>query len=92
NSGFDDYAGVDVKGKIVLVLRFEPPPKNEKSPFRRYPRTSHHAELRTKAANAHSHGAIGMILVDLDPSRKGKKELISIKRSLMQIDGTLNRP
>ena len=89
NFGFDDYAGVDVKGKIVLVLRYEPPPKNEKSPFRHYPRYSHHAELRTKAANAHSHGAIGMILLNLDPSRKGKKELISINRSLMQIDGTL---
>ena len=31
--GYDDYAGIDAKGKIVLVLRYEPPPKNEKSPF-----------------------------------------------------------
>src|SRR5215204_2862041 len=32
--GYDDYAGVDVKGKIVIVLRYEPPPKSNLSPFR----------------------------------------------------------
>ncbi|MFQ5904313.1 MAG: hypothetical protein ACE5JO_11545, partial [Candidatus Binatia bacterium] len=41
--GYDDYAGVDVKGKIALVLRYEPPPKNENSPFRKHPRYSRHA-------------------------------------------------
>jgi hypothetical protein len=29
--GYDDYAGIDVKGKIVLVLRYEPPPKDERA-------------------------------------------------------------
>jgi len=80
--GYDDYAGIDVQGKIVLVLRYEPPPKDEKSPFRKHPNTSTHATVRAKAANASNHGAIGMILVDLSPLREGEKELIPIRRSL----------
>src|SRR5574341_1348407 len=50
--GYDDYAGIDVKGKIVLVLRYEPPPKDDKSPFRKAPDYATHAALRTKANNA----------------------------------------
>ena len=80
--GYDDYAGVDVKGKIALVLRYEPPPKGEKSPFRKPPGFSPHATLRTKATNARNHGASAMILVDLGPPRAGEKDLIPIARSL----------
>jgi hypothetical protein len=80
--GYDDYAGLDVKGKIVLVLRYEPPPKDEKSPFRRYPDYSNHAALRTKASNARAHGAAGMILVDLHHSGEREEELISMRGSL----------
>ncbi|MBI4490323.1 MAG: M20/M25/M40 family metallo-hydrolase, partial [Deltaproteobacteria bacterium] len=87
--GYDDYAGVDVKGKIVLVLRYEPPPKNEKSPFRKHPDYSNHASLRAKATNARDHGAIGMILVDLHPARQGQEELIPLRRSLGRSDGSL---
>jgi hypothetical protein len=80
--GYDDYAGIDAKGKIVLVLRYEPPPKGDKSPFQKPPRYSRHAALRTKAINARDHGAVGMILVDLSYSGDGTKELISTKSSL----------
>src|ERR1051326_3432682 len=38
NYAYDDYAGIDAKGKIVLVLRYEPPPQDDKSPFGRWPR------------------------------------------------------
>lgn len=79
--GYDDYAGVDVKGKIALVLRYEPSPKDDKSPFRKSPHYSRHAALRVKAANARDHGAMGMILVDLHPERGGKRELISLMRT-----------
>src|SRR4051812_31030344 len=37
---YDDYRGIDAKGKIVVVLRYEPPPKDEKSPFRKAPQYS----------------------------------------------------
>ena len=80
--GYDDYAGIDAKGKIVLVLRYEPPPKDEKSPFQKAPRYSNHATLRAKANNARDHGAVGMILVDLNHSGDEQKELISTLSSL----------
>jgi hypothetical protein len=80
--GYDDYAGLDVKGKIVILLRYEPPPKNDKSPFRKAPRYSTHAALRAKANNAREHGAAGMILVDLNTPGTGEKELISTRNSL----------
>jgi aminopeptidase YwaD len=80
--GYDDYAGIDAKGKIVLVLRYEPPPKNDRSPFQKPPRYSRHAALRTKAINARDHGAVGMILVDLNHSGDKKPDLLSLKSSL----------
>lgn len=80
--GYDDYAGVDVKGKIALVLRYEPPPKGEKSPFQKGARFSPHATLSAKATNARDHGASAVILVDLHPPRAGEKDLIPITRSL----------
>ncbi|HSG73463.1 MAG TPA: M28 family peptidase, partial [Planctomycetaceae bacterium] len=85
--GYDDYAGVDVKGKIALVLRYEPPPKDEKSPFQKPPRYSNHSSLHTKARNARDHGAIGMILVD--SHHEGEKELVSLRRSLWRSEGGL---
>jgi hypothetical protein len=77
--GYDDYDGVDAKGKIVLVLRYEPPPKDAKSPFRKFPNYSTHATLRSKANNARDHGAVGMILVDLNPDADERGELLSTR-------------
>ena len=87
--GYDDYAGVDAKGKIALVLRYEPPPKSEKSPFRKLPNFSSHSTLRAKAANARNHGAAAMVLVDLQPERPRDKELISIARTMGRGEGDL---
>lgn len=80
--GYDDYAGTDVKDKIVLVLRYEPPPKDDKSPFRKHPDYSTYAALSAKANNARDHGAVGMILVDLHQPGDGRQELISTRSSL----------
>ncbi|MGH7873874.1 MAG: M20/M25/M40 family metallo-hydrolase [Candidatus Binatia bacterium] len=81
--GYDDYAGIDVKDKIVLVLRYEPPPKDDRSPFRKLPGYSIHSALRTKANNARDHGAVGMILVDLNEAgTDDKNELLSTRSSL----------
>src|SRR5436309_1189388 len=77
--GYDDYAGIDVKGKIVIVLRYEPPPKDDKSPFQKPPRYSAHATLRAKANNARDHGAAAMILVDLNRREEAGQELISTR-------------
>ena len=60
---YDDYAGLDVKGKIVLVLRHEPQENDEKSVFAGKALTSH-SLFTNKAANAKMHGAAAMILID----------------------------
>ncbi|MSP38180.1 MAG: M20/M25/M40 family metallo-hydrolase [Deltaproteobacteria bacterium] len=88
-SGYDDYAGLDVKNKIVLVLRYEPPPKSAKSPFRNAPDYSNHSALRTKANNARDHGAAGLILVDLNQRGEDKTELITTLGSLARGGGSL---
>ena len=87
--GYDDYAGIDVQGKIVVVLRYEPPPKNSQSPFRKSPDFSTHAALRTKANNAREHGAVGMILVDMDSRSEPKNELMSLRSSLWRTGNSL---
>jgi hypothetical protein len=54
---YDDYAGLDVKGKIVVVLRYEP------SELAHHGQTQH-SQLITKAINARNHGATALIVVN----------------------------
>jgi len=59
--GYDDYAGLDVKDKIVLILRYEPAgfiAKTQKQG------PTAHAQLVTKAINARNHGAKAVILAN----------------------------
>jgi aminopeptidase YwaD len=60
--GWDDYAGLDVRGRIVLVLEHEPRRADPDGPFRR-PDAYHYAERSHKLINAREHGAIGILLV-----------------------------
>lgn len=60
---YDDYAGLDAKGKFVLVLRHEPQEFDEKSVFAGKVYTEH-AQFFSKASNAKAHGALGVILVN----------------------------
>ncbi|HVM91565.1 MAG TPA: M28 family peptidase [Terriglobales bacterium] len=58
---YDDYAGVDVKDKIAVALRFEPSSFAEKSGKQGLTR---HSQLITKAINARNHGAKALIMVN----------------------------
>ncbi len=60
---YDDYAGIDVKGKIVLILRHEPQENDPNSVFDGKKLTSH-ATFTDKMVNAKQHGAAGVILVN----------------------------
>ena len=62
--GHDDYAELDVDGKVVLVLRHAPHEGDEDSPFEEDPQ---HTRFLTKALVAAERGAVGMILVT-DPN------------------------
>ena len=61
---YDDYAGLDAKDKIVLVLRHEPQEFDEKSVFEGKVYTAHSANLSNKAVNAKMHGAKAVLLVN----------------------------
>ena len=58
---YDDYVGLDVKDKIVVVLRYEPAGFAEKS---EHHALTQHSQLITKAINARNHGAKAIILVN----------------------------
>ena len=53
----DDYAGVDVKGKVVVVLTGDPANYNPHAAFKGT------AAMRSRAINAREHGAVGVIFV-----------------------------
>ncbi|MBI4892427.1 MAG: M28 family peptidase [Acidobacteria bacterium] len=60
---YDDYAGLDVKGKVVVLLRHEPQEFDEKSKFAGKVYTSH-AQTQIKAVNAKFHGALAVLFVN----------------------------
>jgi Peptidase family M28/PDZ domain/PA domain len=58
---YDDYAGVDVKDKIVVVMRYEPPSFGVKGGNHGM---TQHSQVVTKAINARNHGAKALVLVN----------------------------
>ncbi len=67
---YDDYASVDVEGKIVLVLRYVPGQALGLGPFEKH---GWHATFVRKAENAAAHGAAGLILVNGPLHRRDDK-------------------
>lgn len=61
-----DFDGVDVKGKVVIVMRRTPQQGNRKSPFATGHGISRHAELRTKVSVCSTAGAAAILFVN-DP-------------------------
>ncbi len=70
---YDDYAGLDVKDRIVLVLRYGPDGDDEKSPF------SPFAALRYKAAVAREKGAKAMLVVAGPLTKDVADDLIALR-------------
>jgi hypothetical protein len=58
--GYDDYAGLDVKGKIVLIFNHEPQETDDASVFNGRGNTRY-TNATYKALNAARHGAIGVL-------------------------------
>ncbi|HWC02201.1 MAG TPA: M20/M25/M40 family metallo-hydrolase [Methylomirabilota bacterium] len=61
--GHDDYAGLDVRGRVVLVMTGEPRETDPRGPFRPAEHF-HYTELRHKVLNAREHGAAAVIVVE----------------------------
>jgi hypothetical protein len=72
--GYDDYAGLDVRGKVVLVAADFPRESDPASPFRD---PSHYrlAEWRAKAINAREHGAAALVAVRDGWAHEGPDEI-----------------
>lgn len=69
---WDDYDGLEVKDKVVLVLRREPGDDDPESQFNGT-KSSTHASFRKKAEQAKAHGAIGMLIVT-DPKHPNQTD------------------
>jgi len=82
---YDDYANLDVKGKIVLVFDHEPQETDPNSIFNGVGNTRH-ANARLKALNAQRHGAVG-ILIASEPNRKHPSNI----ERLARIPGIMDR-
>ncbi len=72
---YDDYAGLDVRGKLVVILRHEPQELDAKSVFAGRILTEH-AQLASKASNAKAHGAAGILLVNDAPNHPGEEDAL----------------
>lgn len=59
---YDDYASINARGSVVMILRGEPE-SNDTSKFRGRQYTWH-SSLRMKIENARKHGAVGMMVID----------------------------
>jgi hypothetical protein len=72
--GWDDYQGLDVTGKIVLVLRHTPNEADEQGPFAAEG-AAEHGTFAAKARNAVEHGAVAMLLVTDPLHHEGPEDL-----------------
>jgi len=81
--GYDDYKGVDAKGKIVVVFDHEPQETDPRSIFNGRGNTRY-ATIRVKALNAQAHGALAVLLAP-EPNRKH----LSNQERIAKIGGTV---
>jgi hypothetical protein len=83
--GYDDYKGIDAKGKIVLIFDHEPQENDAHSIFNGTGNTRY-ATSRVKVLNAQAHGAVAVLIV-AEPNRK---HLTNAERSA-RIGGSVTR-
>lgn len=82
---YDDYDGLDARGKIVLIFEHEPQENDPQSAFYGIGNTKY-ATTRVKVLNAQMHGAVAVILVP-EPNRKHPSNAERVAR----IGGTTQR-
>jgi aminopeptidase YwaD len=71
---YDDFAGVDLKGKVALMLRYEPQEKDDASPFDgRKP--SRWSAMRYKTLQARERGAVAVVFVTGPLQDEGKDKI-----------------
>ena len=76
--GYDDYAGIDAKGKVVVVLRHAPAHEVKDSAFSSKTALEKYATFSAKADLAASVGAAALVIVN-DPATSTTKEKDDLK-------------
>ena len=76
---YDDYAGLDVKGKVVVMLRRTPRAESKEKPFDA-DENSPFPGLATKVENAEKRGVAGIIFVNDRTYGKGADDLLDFRR------------
>ena len=84
--GYDDYATMDARGKIVLIFDHEPQEDDPRSIFNGTGNTRY-ATARVKVMNAQAHGAVAVVIV-AEPNRK---HLTNAERAV-RIGSSIVRP
>lgn len=80
---FNEYAGLDVRGKVAIIMRRVPRQGNPHGEFGGPRGVSTEGELRTKLDKAYSHGAVAVLFVN-DPY-SGRKELEKTKQRVSEL-------
>ena len=88
--GYDDYAGLEVKDKIVMVLRHEPGEKDPESPFHGIIATEH-GLTRSKILQAQERGAAGVLVAPHLLGNTKRRGLNRLARHLWPQEGLTNR-
>lgn len=83
--GYDDYDGLDVGGKVVLLFDHEPQETDPNSIFNGTGNTRY-ATSRVKVLNAQAHGAVAVLIVG-EPNRKHP----SNQERMARIGGSISR-
>jgi hypothetical protein len=76
--GYDDYRGLDVQGKIVLIFEHEPQETDPRSKFNGAGNTRY-ATPRVKAAIAQARGALAVIILP-EPNRKHPANIDRVRK------------
>jgi hypothetical protein len=82
---YDDFSGIDLKGKIAIIIRRTPDQGNPSGKFApaRGREMSRYAELRTKVRAAHDKGAAAILLVN-DPYT-GRQDLEKARKEVAKL-------
>ncbi len=82
---YDDYQGVDVAGKVVLIVRRTPRFDNQFAPFDDK-RMEEHASLASKIANAQRHKAAAVLFVNDRSQARSRDELMEFGDTAIGIE------
>lgn len=82
---YNDYAGIDVKDKVVIIMRRTPQQGDKKSPFAGAHGISRYAALRYKVSTAFGKGAKAILFVnDVNSTKENKVEAEELEQDAIE--------